>query len=58
MHKNWMNDPGFTTEDVLRLLEARPELAARPDAQARNEGYRRSLAADAPPAFPVGRSQC
>ncbi len=48
-------DRAFVTEDVLRLLATRPDLAARRSAQARNEGHRRSLAADQPPTAPAGR---
>lgn len=38
--------PEFAMEDVLRLLEEHPELAALNAATARNEGYLRSLAKD------------
>lgn len=41
-------NPAFTTDDVLSLLERRPELAKINGNFLRNEGYAKSLAADAP----------
>ena len=41
------DDPAFTTADVLALLERRPDIATMMGNAATNEGYRRSLAADA-----------
>ena len=40
-------NPAFTTADVLTLLEARPDIAAKMGHAPTNEGYQRSLAADA-----------
>lgn len=39
-------DPGFATEAILALLEARPEIAALNAGGIRNEGYAASLAAE------------
>lgn len=39
--------PAFGTQDILRLLQARPELATMNTHHIRNEGYARSLAQDA-----------
>ena len=39
--------PAFTTADILDLLERRPDIAAKMGHAPTNEGYRRSLAADA-----------
>jgi len=39
--------PAFTTADVLRLLSERPEIAAMMGRAKTNEGYEKSLAADA-----------
>jgi spore coat polysaccharide biosynthesis protein SpsF len=39
--------PAFDTADVLSLLERRPDIAALMGHAATNEGYQRSLAADA-----------
>jgi spore coat polysaccharide biosynthesis protein SpsF len=41
-------NPAFTTEDVLALLAAHPHLAGLNRGSQRNEGLRRSLAADPP----------
>ncbi len=41
-------NPTFTTDDVLGLLECRPELAQINGNFLRNEGYAKSLAADSP----------
>ena len=40
-------DPAFTTGDVLALLERRPDIAGLMGHAPTNEGYQRSLAADA-----------
>lgn len=40
-------NPAFTTAEVLALLEREPELARINGQQSRNEGYAKSLAADA-----------
>jgi len=40
-------NPAFTTADILALLEHRPDIAARMGHAPANEGYQRSLAADA-----------
>ncbi len=40
-------NPAFTTADILALLERRPDIAARMGHAPTNEGYQRSLAADA-----------
>jgi len=40
-------NPNFGTADVLALLERRPDIAAHMGHAATNEGYQRSLAADA-----------
>lgn len=40
-------DPAFTTGDVLALLQRRPDIAALMGQAPTNEGYQRSLAADA-----------
>jgi spore coat polysaccharide biosynthesis protein SpsF len=40
-------NPAFTTDDILALLERRPELAALNRGIERNEGLKRSLARDA-----------
>lgn len=39
-------NPAFSTEDILNLLQRRPELGARNAHIARNEGYVRSVQAD------------
>jgi spore coat polysaccharide biosynthesis protein SpsF len=39
--------PDFDSADILELLERRPDIRARMGAAATNEGYHRSLAADA-----------
>jgi spore coat polysaccharide biosynthesis protein SpsF len=41
------NDPAFTTGDVLALLAQRPDIASMMGHAPTNEGYQRSLAADA-----------
>jgi len=41
--------PAFTTDDVVALLAARPDIAALSGDAARNEGYAKSLARDAAP---------
>ncbi|WNB77119.1 glycosyltransferase family protein [Methylomonas koyamae] len=41
-------NPDFSTPDILRLLAERPELANWNTQHQRNEGYLKSLAADAP----------
>ncbi|ATG91330.1 cytidylyltransferase domain-containing protein [Methylomonas koyamae] len=41
-------NPDFATSDILRLLAERPELANWNTQHRRNEGYLKSLAADAP----------
>jgi spore coat polysaccharide biosynthesis protein SpsF len=41
-------DPAFTTPDIVALLDAQPELAALNRSIGRDEGLRRSLAADPP----------
>lgn len=41
-------NPAFATDDVLALLECRPELAQINSSALRNEGYAKSLAADFP----------
>jgi len=41
-------NPAFTTEDILDLLAARPELLELNKGIGRNEGLARSLAADPP----------
>jgi spore coat polysaccharide biosynthesis protein SpsF len=41
------SNPEFTTADVLELLHQRPEIASLNNAIVRNEGYHRSLAAEA-----------
>lgn len=45
----YFSNPAFRTEDVLALLENRPELAQLNGNFVRNEGYDKSLAADASP---------
>ena len=40
-------NPAFTTADILALLERRPDIAAMMGQAPTNEGYQRSLAADA-----------
>jgi spore coat polysaccharide biosynthesis protein SpsF len=40
-------NPTFTTADILALLESRPDIAAMMGHAPTNEGYQRSLAADA-----------
>src|SRR6185295_7937012 len=40
-------NPAFTTADILALLERRPDIAAKMGQAPTNEGYQRSLAADA-----------
>jgi spore coat polysaccharide biosynthesis protein SpsF len=40
-------NPAFTTADILALLERRPDIAAKMGHAPTNEGYQRSLAADA-----------
>ena len=40
------NNAAFTTDDVLQLLERRPELSKINGNFLRNEGYAKSLAAD------------
>jgi spore coat polysaccharide biosynthesis protein SpsF len=42
-------NPRFTMNDVLQLLDSEPALALSNSGIARNEGYERSLQADAPP---------
>lgn len=41
-------NPNFSTQDILRLLDERPELAYWNTMHQRNEGYQKSLAADLP----------
>jgi spore coat polysaccharide biosynthesis protein SpsF len=41
------DNPAFTTADILALLERRPDIAALMGHAPTNEGYQRSLAADA-----------
>jgi spore coat polysaccharide biosynthesis protein SpsF len=41
------DNPAFTTADILALLERRPDIAAMMGHAPTNEGYQRSLAADA-----------
>jgi spore coat polysaccharide biosynthesis protein SpsF len=48
-------NPAFTTEDVLRLLRERPDIAATMGRAKTNEGYEKSLAADA--AYLAGRKE-
>jgi spore coat polysaccharide biosynthesis protein SpsF len=43
----YANDPAFTTADVLAVLAQRPEIAGMMGRMPTNEGYQRSLAADA-----------
>jgi spore coat polysaccharide biosynthesis protein SpsF len=40
-------DAAFSTRDILALVDRRPELATLNTSFARNEGYAKSLAADA-----------
>jgi spore coat polysaccharide biosynthesis protein SpsF len=40
-------NPAFATADILALLERRPDIAAKMGHAPTNEGYQRSLAADA-----------